>query len=73
MLGLTGNRDQIDQVVKQYGAFYRIVELKDSAMGYAVDHSSRTYLIDQQGNLRETLMHGTMPNELTAKLRQLLN
>lgn len=72
MIGLTGNRDQIDQVVKQYGAFYRIVEMEDSAMGYAVDHSSRTYLIDQQGNLTEALMHGTMPNELTSKLRQLL-
>ncbi len=72
MLGLTGNREQIDQIVNQYGAFYRIVDLKDSAMGYAVDHSSRIYLINRQGQLSQTLMHGSMPNELVTYLRQLL-
>ena len=72
MLGLTGNREQIDQIVNQYGAFYRIVDLKDSAMGYAVDHSSRIYLINKQGQLSQTLMHGSMPNELVTYLRQLL-
>lgn len=72
MIGLSGSRENLDQVVKQYGAFYRMVELKDSAMGYAVDHSSRIYLINRQGALKDTLMHGTMPTELTERLRELL-
>ncbi|RVU31127.1 SCO family protein [Neptunomonas marina] len=70
--GLTGSREAIDQVVKQYGAFYRMVEMKDSAMGYAVDHSSRIYLIDQQGNLVKTLLHNTSPAQVLTEIRALL-
>lgn len=72
MIGVSGTKQQIDQVVSRYGAFYRMVEMKDSAMGYAVDHSSRIYLIDKQGQLSKTLMHGTMPNEVIAEIRKLL-
>ena len=72
MVGATGNREQIDQLVRQYGAFYRIVKLEDSAMGYAVDHSSRIFLIDQQGKLNSTLLHNSFPDELADALRQLL-
>lgn len=73
IVGITGSREQIDQVVRQYGAFYRKVELKDSAMGYAVDHSSRLYLVDQQGRLVETLMHNTSVPTLTSALKSLIN
>ena len=73
MIGLTGNREQIDHVVSNYGAFYRIVKLDDSAMGYAVDHSSRIYLINKQGELSRTLMHGSTPDELVKSFRQLIS
>ena len=73
MIGLTGNREQIDHVVSNYGAFYRIVKLDDSAMGYAVDHSSRIYLINKQGELSQTLMHGSTPDELVKSFRQLIS
>ena len=72
MIGATGSREQIDSVVRQYGAFYRIVKLEDSAMGYAVDHSSRIYIIDQQGRLNGTVLHNGFPDELANALRQVL-
>ena len=72
LLGLTGPKKDIDRIVNQYGAFYRMVEMKDSAMGYAVDHSSRIYLINKQGELSKTLMHGTMPDQVVAEIRNLL-
>lgn len=72
MVGATGSREQIDSMVRQYGAFYRIVQLKDSAMGYAVDHSSRIFIIDQQGKLNSTVLHNSYPDELADALRQLL-
>lgn len=72
IIGLTGTKKDVDLVVNRYGAFYRKAELKDSAMGYAVDHSSRIYLINKKGQLSKTLMHDTMPNEVLAELRQLL-
>ena len=72
MIGMTGTKKEIDLMVSRYGAFYRIVEMQDSAMGYAVDHSSRIYLIDKQGQLIKTLMHGTMPDEVVTEIRKLL-
>ena len=50
-IGLTDIKENIDKVTSQYGALYYKVPLKDSAMGYVVDHSSVIYLIDQQGKL----------------------
>jgi len=72
LIGVTGNKDEIDRVVKQYGAFYRRVEMRDSALGYAVDHSSRLYLINREGQLVHTLLHNSTPDELTLHLKQLL-
>jgi len=70
--GGTAERSTIDQIVKQYGAFYRKVELKNSAMGYAIDHSSRLYLIDKQGKLAKALPHATDPKQLADEIRNLL-
>ncbi len=72
LVGLTGSREQIDQVVRQYGAYYRIAELDNSALGYAVDHSSRLYLVAPDGSLAQVLSHNITPDELAEKLRQLL-
>tara|TARA_Y100000782_G_scaffold113808_2_gene147914 strand:- start:23097 stop:23648 length:552 start_codon:yes stop_codon:yes gene_type:complete len=70
--GATADRTTIDNVVKQYGAFYRMVEMEDSAMGYAVDHSSRLYLINKEGKLAKALVHAMNPKELATEIRNLL-
>ncbi len=72
MVGLTGSRAQIDAVTRSYGAYYRISEQAGSALGYAVDHSSRLYLLDSDGQLLEVLSDSINPDELAAKLRALL-
>ncbi|WP_420555328.1 SCO family protein [Neptuniibacter marinus] len=71
-IGATANRATIDQVVKQYGAFYRMVDLEESAMGYAVDHSSKLYLINREGELAKALPHALPPKELATEIRDLL-
>lgn len=73
IIGLTGEKSQIDEVVQLYGAFYRRVEMRDSAMEYAVDHSSRLYLIDREGNLAAMVSHSTSPDQLMNHLEELLN
>lgn len=70
--GATSDRDTIDKVVKQYGAFYRIVDLEGSAMDYAVDHSSRLYVINKEGKLAKALAHATNPQALATEIRNLL-
>ena len=52
-IGLTGTKDQIDAVVKQYGAKYEI-EQSDSAAGYHINHSTDLYLLDKKGELAKT-------------------
>lgn len=70
--GATAAQTTIDKVVKQYGAFYRKVELKDSALGYAIDHSSRVYLINKEGKLAKALSHATSPAQMAEEIRSLL-
>ncbi|QEW06076.1 SCO family protein [Nitrincola iocasae] len=72
IIGLTSEKSEIDQVVKQYGAFYRRVEMSDSAMEYAVDHTSRLYLVDPEGNLAALVSHNTPPDQLMSNLKQLI-
>lgn len=71
-IGLTGTKDQIDKVVKQYGAVYRMVDLDGSAMGYAVDHTSTLYLIDKTGAVIDRLNHSSSPADIVAKVSKLL-
>ncbi|MBK1705010.1 SCO family protein [Halochromatium glycolicum] len=72
IIGMTGAKKDLDLMVNRYGASYRKVEMKDSAMDYAVDHSSRIYLINKKGQLSNTLMHVTPPNQVVAEIRKLL-
>ena len=53
-------------------AVAEIQMLDDSAMGYAVDHSSRLFLIDRDGALAGTLVHDSTPTELGQWLQRLL-
>lgn len=71
-LGLTGAKKDIDKVVRQYGAVYRIVELANSAMEYSVDHSTRLYLIDREGQIANYLYHNSTPEEIADKVNKLL-
>lgn len=48
-IGLTGTKEQIEKVTKDYGVFFEFTPLKDSALKYTVDHTSRFYVIDQAG------------------------
>jgi len=71
IIGATTEQDKIDEITKLYGAAYRIVE-GDSAMGYTVDHSSYTYVIDKKGKLRHTLEHATPSAKILEVVRELL-
>jgi len=55
-VGLTGTKQEIDAVVKQYGAKYEI-EQSDSAAGYHINHSTYLYLLDQKGELARTFSY----------------
>lgn len=69
-LGLTGTPEEIDAVVRQYGGYYTLNKEEGSA-DYFADHSTYTYLIDQQGRVRFLFRHGDSPEYMAAVSRQL--
>jgi protein SCO1/2 len=69
-LGLTGTKEELDKVVKQYGARYEI-EKSDSAMGYHINHSTFLYLIDQHGSLSHRFQHLDGPELIQATVQNL--
>ncbi len=72
MRGVTGAKADIDAVVSAYGAVYQIIPLTDSELQYSVDHSSRLYLIDPQGQLATLLYHNTPPEQVADAIKALL-
>ncbi len=63
LVGLTGTREQIDQVAQQYRIFFRRVEDPDYTY-YLMDHSSFVYLMDESGELVSMFAYGTEPESL---------
>jgi protein SCO1/2 len=71
-IGLTGTDNQLGQVWQDYGVFREIDTESQTEAGYLVNHSSRLYLIDQQGNLRLTYAYGSLPEDIAADIDYLL-
>ena len=69
ILGMTGSERTIADVARRYGAAYRRSEQSASAMGYMVDHSSYTYVVDRNGQLVDTLEHATPAERLVEVIR----
>ena len=67
-IGLRGDKEEIDQVVRQYGAHY---SLGEEQAAYLVDHSTYTYLIDQQGKVRFLFRQSDGPELMAAVTEQL--
>jgi len=70
-VALTGTRNEIDAVVKQYGARYEI-EKSSSALGYHINHTTDIYLIDRQGALRDRFKHTDRAELIAASVRRFL-
>ena len=71
-LGLSGSPDKLQIIWDNYGVFHERVE-SDSAFGYIINHTARTYLIDQNGNLRLSYGFQTPVEDMVSDLEILLN
>lgn len=67
-IGLTGTPEEVKKATGQYGAFFAKVE-SESAMGYLVDHTSKTYLISKDGKYVNILPHDMSMQDLTDAIR----
>jgi len=73
LIGVTGTAEEVAKAAKLYGAQYYEAELEDSPIGYAVNHSSVTYLITSDGALRFIFPHGTPPSVMLKAIRYVLD
>ncbi len=72
IIGVSGEQENLREITKRYNAFYRKVEMKNSSMGYTIDHSAILYVIDKQGKLREQVEHAVPPVQLADAIRKWL-
>ncbi|MFK5984070.1 MAG: SCO family protein [Pseudomonadota bacterium] len=68
--GLTGSKQQIDELAKRYGVSFRRVKQQESATDYVVDHSSMTYVIGKDGKLVGNLPHAALPEQILLMVRE---
>ena len=71
IIGLTGDRSELEVVWDAYGVYQANVET-GSASGYLVDHTARVYLIDTEGNFRMTFQFGTEAQAMAGDVAELL-
>ncbi|MBT7609296.1 MAG: SCO family protein [Bacteriovoracaceae bacterium] len=48
-IGLTGTEAEIKKITNQYGIYFKLIQQKDSVMGYTIDHTSRYIIINRNG------------------------
>lgn len=70
-IGLTGPKEEIKRVIRAYGGHSSQSD-PDAGGTYRVEHSSTTYLIDQQGKIRFLFGQDDGPELMARVTRQLL-
>jgi len=72
IVGLTGTPEQLAAVYSDFKVRVEREETPDSALGYQINHTSRMYLVDQDGNLRLSYSYGTPPEQIVKDVKHLL-
>jgi protein SCO1/2 len=70
IIGLTGSREAIDQILKDYRVYSRKVPGADGS--YTMDHTATVYLLDKDGQFVSTLDYQERPDVALAKLKRLV-
>ena len=71
-LGLTGAPEQLQEVYDIFGVYHEVDTTSQSALGYLVNHTATTFVLDPEGvwRLRET--YGTLAEDIAHDVQQLL-
>lgn len=70
IVGLTGTRAEVDQMLKDYRVFSRKVPQDDGT--YLMDHTATVYLLDSQGTFTGTIDYQEKSETALAKLKRLI-
>lgn len=71
-IGLTGDDAALRPIAQEFGVYYQVVPLEDSATEYLVDHTASSFALDREGRLAIVFSYGTPPDAIAQRLRALL-
>lgn len=72
VIGLTGDEAAVQAAGAPFGLFFERNQTTASAAAYLVDHTTQSYLLDRDGNLRVVYSYTTPPDVITDNIRQYL-
>lgn len=72
IVGVTGTKDQIDDIAKRYDVKYRKAE-GSSPESYLVDHTGYMFVLDKKGKIRDYLPHAVQIDRAVEVIRKLIN
>lgn len=72
-IGLTGAAEALEEVYEIFGVFYEKDTSSASALGYLVNHTATTFVLDTEGVWRLREAYGTPHEDITHDIRQLLD
>ncbi len=70
-IGITGTKEQLDEVASLYGIFYQKAEGSD-ATGYLIDHTATLLVLDREGYLKLVFPFGVTSQEIADDLKYML-
>lgn len=70
-IGITGTKDQLDEVASLYGVFYQKAEGSD-ATGYLIDHTATLMVLDREGYLKLVFPYGVTSKDIADDLKYML-
>jgi len=70
-IGGTSSKENIDDIVKRYDSYYKIVPLENSAIKYSIAHTSYIYIFNKDGKFVERIDQ-LSPSEIKKILQNLL-
>jgi protein SCO1/2 len=71
-VGVQGDDVTLRRIGKEYGLYYQKQTPEGTSAAYLVDHSSPTYLVDADGQLRTIFSYGTPPETIAEGVRGIL-
>lgn len=69
-IGVTENKEQIDEAIKLFPAGYLIQKNTNSVMGYSVSHSDKLFFLDKEGKKIAEITEPRNPEKIIAKIRK---
>ena len=73
LIGLSGNAAQVSRAARAYRVYYTKVDDPEAGENYLMDHSSVIYLMDPDGRYLTHFSHGTAPDTMAKRLRELVS